>query len=420
MGENPQPMRECLMSQDPTAKTSTIAPLNPLLEEALGCLDVRVEDELSRYRKARSQQQPHQDRANPQVTYSQPPLPGIAMLPFLNRGAGKAGQGKDATAQTTEQAAKPAIDNQIADFTRESTSEKSPASEGKAGEATEAPQEYLASSEELLRNVAAAEEKQPIEEKKEVTNRFLTPLGVGSALILTVAIALLGTTLLYPDLLARLAGREENNDTSETASSPATPEASPVNPAPSAPLNLTGPNLATDEFAPVNPDSLSTVETSPSPAASPTLPTPNIDTSPTPATPSPPQTGSDLTTALLSPNLSQSAPSASEQPPVPPAVAPSPTPTPEATPTPPQEADPVLESAPAAPGRGDRFYYVVVDYAGSVSLQQARAIVPESYVRNFPQGAQIQMGAFSREQDANILVTRLDKQGIKATIYRRE
>lgn len=398
------------MSQNPTGESSLTNHLNPSLEEALGCLDVRIEDELARYRKARSQQQPHRDRANPQITYPQPPPPGIAVLPFLNRDS--------ETASQTQDSAENAIDNQITDFTRESTSESASVSEQNSEEKTEAPQEYLASSEELLRNVAAAEEKQPTKDKKGFAHRFLTPLGVGSALILTAAIALLGTALLYPDLLTRLAGKENNNDVNDvsgTASSPATSEIPPAKPSPSAPLNLTGPNLATDEFAPVNPDSLSTVETNPSPSASPSLPTPNTAASPTPSgTPSPPNTASDLTTALLPPNLSQP-----DRTPAPTSIAPSPTPTPE-SPDPPRETDPVLESAPAAPSRGDRFYYVVVDYAGSLSLQQARAIVPESYVRNFPQGAQIQMGAFSRERDAQILITRLDKQGIKATIYRRE
>ncbi|MBP0016407.1 MAG: hypothetical protein J7647_02480 [Cyanobacteria bacterium SBLK] len=397
------------MSQNPTAESAAPPPLNPLLEEALGCLDVQIEEELARYRKTRSHQ-PHRDRANPQITYPQPPSPGVAVLPFFNRESETTSQTQESTEQT--------IDNQIADFTLESTSEEVSVAKGNSGEETEAPQEYLASSEQLLRNVATAEEEQPAKEKTGSLHRFLTPLGVGSALILAAAIALLGTALLYPDLLTRLAGKEENNDISKTASSPATPEVSPPEPSPSATLNLTGPNLATDEFAPVNPDSLSTVETNPTPTISPALPTPNIAASPTPATLPPPQTASDLTTALLSPNLSQSNLPQSDQSPA--RAVPSPTPTPESTPNPPQTADPVLESAPAAPSRGDRFYYVVVDYAGSVSLQQARAIVPEAYVRNFPQGAQIQMGAFSRERDASILMTRLDKQGIKATIYRRE
>ncbi|MGK7926893.1 MAG: SPOR domain-containing protein, partial [Spirulina sp.] len=326
-------------------------------------------------------------------------------LPLPNLGEETARE----TATDSQTPASKAIDNQIADFTRESTSENARSSEGSApGGEIEAPQAYLASSEQLLRNVTEAEEQQPSEPKKGFNHRLLTPMGVSAVFVLGIAIALGGVTFFYPDLLTRL-GRTTNRDGAETASQPVTTGSSPTATPQQSPLNLTGPNLATDEFTPVNPDSLSTVETNPNTQGSPALPTPNIASSP--GTSSSPTTGSDLTTALLPPNLSQP-----DRPPAPPSVAPSPAPAPQPSPTP----DPLLENAPAAPGRGDRFYYVVVDYAGAFSLQQARAIVPESYVRNFPQGAQIQMGAFSREREAKSLVARLEQRGVKATIYRRE
>lgn len=391
------------MSQNTKAESAATPNLSPILEGALSCLDVQIEEELSRYRKARSQQ-PDRGGAKPQITYPQPQPPGMTALPL---------EEQEKVAEMPANASQ-GIDNQITDFTQKSPSEVSGSQEGgAAGSQTEAPQEYLASSEELLRNVATAEAEQPPVKKKGFADRLLTPMGVGSVLVLGTAMTLLGVTLLYPDLLTRWAG-EENSDEVETAIAPETPKPSPTTTPSPSPLNLTGPNLATDEFEPVNPDSLSTVETNPDSASSPTLPEPEPNSSPNSsatATPSSPGEASDLTTALLPPNLSQTPPSPAPTP----SPSPSPSPSPESSPT-----DPVVENAPAAPGRGDRFHYVIIDYAGDISLQQARAIVPESYVRNFPQGAQIQMGAFSVERDAQSLVSRLEQQGVKATVYRRQ
>ncbi|MEA5469547.1 SPOR domain-containing protein [Spirulina sp. 06S082] len=387
------------MSQNTKTESTTTPNLSPVLEGALSCLDVQIEAELARYRKGRSQQ-PDRAGTSPQVSYPQPPKPGMAVLPVVEQKGVAEGQ----------TSASKAIDNQIADFTQKSTANDAETQGGvSAGSDTEAPQEYLASSEELLRNVATAEAQQPVEKRKGFADRLLTPMGVGSVLVLGTAMTLLGVTLLYPDLLTRLAG-EENSDAETTAIAPETPKPSPTTTPSSSPLNLTGPNLATDEFEPVNPDSLSTVDTNPDSAPSPTLPTPEAGSSPanpSTETPSSPGGASDLTTALLSPNLQ------SPEPPVEATPTPSPSPSPESP-------DPVVENAPGAPGRGDRFHYVIVDYEGGISLQQARAIVSESYVRNFPQGAQIQMGAFSSEKDAQSLVSRLEQQGIKATVYRRQ
>ncbi|WP_204102635.1 MULTISPECIES: SPOR domain-containing protein [Spirulina sp. CCY15215] len=389
------------MSQNTKAESTATPNLSPILEGALSCLDLQIEAELARYRKGRSQQ-PDRAGTSPQVSYPQPPKPGMAVLPVVEQKGVAEGQ----------TSANKAIDNQIADFTQKPTANDAETQAGvSAGSDTEAPQEYLASSEELLRNVARAEAQQPVEKKKGFADRILTPMGVGSVLVLGTAMTLLGVTLLYPDLLTRLAG-EENSDGKNTAIAPETSKPSPsTTPSPS-PLNLTGPNLATDEFEPVNPDSLSTVETKPDSATSPTLPTPEPTSSPansSTATPSSPEGASDLTTALLSPEV---------QSPAPPAVEATPTPSPSSSPE--SSPDPVVENAPGAPSQGDRFHYVIVDYAGGISLQQTRAIVPESYVRNFPQGAQIQMGAFSSEKDAQSLVSRLEQQGIKATVYRRQ
>jgi hypothetical protein len=62
-------------------------------------------------------------------------------------------------------------------------------------------------------------------------------------------------------------------------------------------------------------------------------------------------------------------------------------------------------------------FYVVTDYTGDSSLQNARSAVGGAYVRNFSDGARIQMGAFSQESSARNLVQQLQGQGIPARVY---
>jgi hypothetical protein len=62
-------------------------------------------------------------------------------------------------------------------------------------------------------------------------------------------------------------------------------------------------------------------------------------------------------------------------------------------------------------------YYVVTDYTGDQSLESARSAVGGAYVRNFPDGARIQMGSFSQESAARGLVQQLQGQGIPARVY---
>jgi cell division septation protein DedD len=62
-------------------------------------------------------------------------------------------------------------------------------------------------------------------------------------------------------------------------------------------------------------------------------------------------------------------------------------------------------------------YYVVTDYDGDNSLEAARQSVDDAYVRNFPDGARVQLGAFSEESRAEEMRNHLEQQGISAEIY---
>jgi cell division septation protein DedD len=82
-------------------------------------------------------------------------------------------------------------------------------------------------------------------------------------------------------------------------------------------------------------------------------------------------------------------------------------------------SEPEPEPAAAAPP-ADPNYYVVTDYTGDQSLEDARTAVGDAYVRNFSEGARIQMGAFDEEGSAQELVQQLEQQGIPAQIYPAE
>jgi cell division septation protein DedD len=72
----------------------------------------------------------------------------------------------------------------------------------------------------------------------------------------------------------------------------------------------------------------------------------------------------------------------------------------------------------STPDQGD-YYHVVTDYNSDRALEQARQVVPDAYVRNFPEGAQVQLGAFNDAQKAQGLVQELQEKGIPAQVQQR-
>ncbi|XGB42761.1 MAG: hypothetical protein LVS60_02700 [Nodosilinea sp. LVE1205-7] len=62
-------------------------------------------------------------------------------------------------------------------------------------------------------------------------------------------------------------------------------------------------------------------------------------------------------------------------------------------------------------------YYVVANYSGDSSLQAARQSVADAYLRNFPSGLKIQLGAFAQESAARDLIEKLQSQGLAVQLY---
>jgi cell division protein FtsN len=82
------------------------------------------------------------------------------------------------------------------------------------------------------------------------------------------------------------------------------------------------------------------------------------------------------------------------------------------------------DEASGPPPRIDRdrnyagFVFVVVDYNDEVArLEQVREVVPDAYLREFPEGVKVQVGAFDDTGTAQGLVDRLTEEGISAQVY---
>lgn len=118
---------------------------------------------------------------------------------------------------------------------------------------------------------------------------------------------------------------------------------------------------------------------------------------------------------------SRPAPAATTPPSVPAARPPQPlsivTTAPAPAPPSPAAPPPPLSPSASAPASNGTIYYVVTDYTGQQSLDSARSVVGDAYVRNFQGNSKIQMGVFSQESSARALMQQLQQRGIPAQVY---
>lgn len=284
------------------------------------------------------------------------------------------------------------------------------------------PEDYLESSEQLLRSLA--EDEKSAEPQKRLTDKLLTPLGVGSILLLLLSTATLVYIFTNPSTLSALGlDRLFGSKQQSTAQSPSKITAVKSEPAPGSSA-LGGPKLDQGEFKDINPENLSQLEASSSPSSPPSpvdplsdLPNPGVNSAVPPAASNSTAINgsSNLPSALLPRSLS---PGTASQ---------APTGVQRVVPIPAPLAQPPVVSAPkpaapeniaASPATSrNSFYYVLGNYSSLSDLAQAKRVVPDAYVEKFPQGARIQMGAFKRESEAKTLVEQLKQQGVTASIY---
>jgi len=298
----------------------------------------------------------------------------------------------------------------------------------------ELPEDYLASSEELLRSIAEEDPQQRAVQPNQLLDTLLTPLGIGSLLLLMLSSATLGYLVMNPASLGFLTTQAPN---------PASPDAAPAQPSPvPGAIVSPSPNLAAREFVDLNLNTLSTLpkpspiapkQPSPSPspqtASKPLEPivppsTPSSDLPPVSVPPEPaviaPAPAADprpaVSSSFSAPSPSRStAPAAQPHAPAPEAL------TPEAVSEPAPDAEnPTPEvAANSSPARSN-YYYVVTPYRSDSELNQVQQAVPDAYVRNFSDGASVQMGAFSDESKAQEQIQELQQQGIQAEIREPE
>ncbi|MEM7772563.1 MAG: SPOR domain-containing protein [Cyanobacteria bacterium P01_A01_bin.37] len=310
----------------------------------------------------------------------------------------------------------------------------------------EAPDSYLESSEALLRSLDELDDDQyqlspqpsPDSPRSGFFPSLMTPLGIGSLMLLILSSATLSYVVANPSILGFADRNNPDNPVAFGDSSPSTrsgiaPDLSSgefdeldlnsLSAIPrqrqtsilDAPLNdvLNDP-LATNETTSVDgteANALTTAPATPSqiqplaPQRFASAPAPQ----PAPAA-TPPQTSAAPPPVIVAtPQTStQSTSGATPLPPVQP---------PSSSPATPESAPVVATATTEQPQEG--FVYVVAPFTGDRSLEQAQAAVSGAYVRNFPQGAQVQFGAFSTPERAQNLVQQLNNQGIPAQVYSR-
>lgn len=489
-----------------TAQVPNPAPLKAPIQKALASLSVNLDDELMRYRQARQG-----DGAT---------LPAKTKLAFRKRRKqvdlitmtrASARNSVAADASVLENAIPPAPANSATPVPPPMSPPPPPpgptrvgypqpavmpparsstltARGGPLAAYTAMPDDYLASTEVLLSSGAFPEtvtndysDYDDTDYSPSLRDQLMTPLGIGSLLLLLVGSATFGYLVTSPEAISHLAQLPLVRGLTGSSSTPVDPTAAnpnPVNPdvnSSVAGLQGIGPDLSEDEFKHLDLSQISTLPSDPTPSAttdpnSPVAPNstmtvpgqeldpnqashrspldraetastialPSPTTAPRPAAPTTTNSTPRPTTTVPSQVVATAPRPAAQTPPQPitaSGAAPTPRPpqplqpmaaaTPSRPPQPLQPETPSTTQSPPAPitqpppsvAAARPNYYVVTDYTGDQSLSTARTAVNDAYVRNFPNGAKIQMGAFSQAGSAQSLVQQLQGQGIPAQVY---
>ncbi|MBD2388719.1 hypothetical protein [Cylindrospermum sp. FACHB-282] len=415
------------MSQNPLFDSGTQLSKTPELKPALGAalasLEVQLDQELTRYRRTRTRSRAVNPSRGENYINSQPQqltdmrTTAAKTLPLLAENRITSPQGNSAlgknktdelddllvpsrTAATKTQTPPPPpppnsktkISSSIVP-----TEVKTPQKENilQPENTPQAPDDYLESSEALLRSLTT-EEPEIKKPSNTTSDSLLSPLGIGSILLLLVASLTLGYIVFNPKNLPQLnlanllnSSSSPNNENTEGITS---------NPQPTAQAELTSipkyPNLAAKEFPAVrDPNDLVGLKPKiqPIPKSTPNTLTVPQPMNPTTVQPLPPL---NPTTVQPLPPLNP-VPKATEEP-----LA-------TATATPPQVN---LETKPAADG----FYHIVIDNQGDGALAAARQVVPDAYFSRNQK--YIYLAAMKTKAEVEQRLQQLQAKGLKARI----
>jgi len=459
--------RAILMSQNTSVESSTQSlpnsSINPALQAALGSLDVQLEEELARYRRQRAGSpvmRPrglgrHQIRKPIELIsvsklggQTQTPVagrnPAVPMLSFplaLVKPTPEAAFPQEIPREPITQAGlreTPVVaENSVTEDSVPTPMNPPEQPADVAGDlvplatAQAQPEDYLESSEKLLRSLAQEEGNSP--GKKTFIARLLTPTAVGSILLLLLSSATVTYIFTNPSTLTALRlNRFLGLKTPKIAQSSTQTPVAKVNPPQNSPI-VEGPNLASEEFTEVNLNTLSQLVTSPTPSASPS-PVPALPNLRNPGATSTvpsvvpnsalPGGSSDLSSALLPPSVQ---PGVGLQKAVPPVV-PLPASSANTSSSTSAAQNPSSGSAKAVGQKSSasqspasvvstNYYYVLLKSADERTLEEVRKVIPDAYVDNFPMGTRISVGAFQLESEAKTLVEQLKHWGIPAGVY---
>ena len=465
-----------------TSSKACVPSLHPVLQRAFACSDVQLDEELARYRR---------QKALGKATYAPRPaayrkapksLDLISTAPMLESSA--LPQQTQSTPELTLEplSAGVALNLAIAalpnhaDLSTANISElKELAAQYAAQVASGAdsaldeisPDDYLESS-ELLQSLASEEAE--VQAEQSFFQSLLTPLGMGSMLLMLLSSAMFGFLVMNPTSISRfLDGNETqtaanslgasvptSNNAAGMASAPQPNLASrefpdlslqtlgSVEVAPSvgggiaasgsgvpvkgnqpANIGLSGNSVSpgltqSSEPIPTNPATLRVAEPLPDPVSSIPPSAPITRSAPLPSRVSVPQASSPIPRYKPSAQPYRSAPARTALPAKPYTL-------PKLEPVKP-EALPTVNPAPASSQQPTQVreyireldYKVVTPYSSDRSLNEAQEKVPDAYLQNYPTGAKVQLGSFENENAAKARVEELRQQGVPAEIYKPE
>jgi hypothetical protein len=395
-------------------QSSKTPELKPQLAAALACLEVQLDQELARYRRTRiGYNAPKQSRASSNTSQAQQsaiatiapkktvPTPSslvqqeqpVLQPNTLPTSVETPQEMPEATTVNTEISKPPQVETIDKTDTPSVNGSivpavvKSEKTENiSLNDTPKQPDDYLESSEALLRSLT---EEQPQKRKPINSDNLLSPLGIGSMLLLLFASLTLGYVIFNPKSLSvfSLAGKLESNSlpTASTNNVKNIELAKPETPTTPIPKY---PNLATDEFPEVN-DPNDVVGLKPKPKPTPrALPSPVAAQIPA----NPPVAPIQQAQPLPGLNL-PTKPKATTSP---------------SSATVPQK--PLSEIKPS----GDGFYHIVTDNQSDRALASAREVIPDAYLS--PEGKLIYLGALKTKEQGKQQIQLLEAKGIKARV----
>ena len=250
----------------------------------------------------------------------------------------------------------------------------------------QSPEDYLESSEELLRSFSA--EQKSTKKSAVKTDGLLTPLGIASMMLLLVACSLVGWAAANPGELPKLSfGSLFKQNSDDNPEDPIVSGSSRTLTQPSIPKKPIPkkPNLAAQEFPEVkNPGDVVNLR-------------PKAQLTPNPSPEALPSPTSQITVGENSSQASNEATSNTT------------VQTPQVT----EEKQETQSDADIKPS-ADGFYHVVVDNLGVASVTQAQQVVPDAYISD--DGKLIHLGALKTKERAQKLLTELKSKGLEAKI----